>query len=81
VADPFSSFENSNLENEELGMAIQACITKLPKKQAMVFTMKTIEGINTEDICNELDINPSNLWVMIHRARTSLMECLNQNWF
>ncbi len=81
VADPFSSFENSDIENEELGLAIQSCISKLPKKQALVFTMKTIQGISTEDICNELDINPSNLWVMIHRARTALMGCLNQNWF
>jgi len=61
VADPFSSFENSTIENEELGAAIHDCIS--------------------EDICNELDINPSNLWVMIHRSRTALMACLNQNWF
>lgn len=81
VADPFSTLENSVMENEELGLAIQGCIAKLPKKQAMVFTMKTIQGISTEDICNELGINPSNLWVMIHRARTALMGCLNQNWF
>ncbi len=81
IADPFSVMENSAIENEELGLAIQECISKLPKKQALVFTMKTIQGMDTEDICNELDINPSNLWVMIHRARTALMECLNQNWF
>ena len=43
--------------------------------------MKTIQGMETEDICNALGINASNLWVMIHRARTSLMGCLNQNWF
>lgn len=81
VADPMSVLENSEIENEELGLAIQDCISKLPKKQALVFTMKTVQGMSTEDICNELDINPSNLWVMIHRARTTLMECLNQNWF
>lgn len=81
VADPFSKLENDTLENEELGLAIQECITKLPKKQSLVFTMKTIQGISTEDICNELGINPSNLWVMIHRARTALMGCLNQNWY
>lgn len=81
VADPFSKLENSPLENEELGMAIQDCISKLPKKQALVFKMKTIQGISTEDICNELGINPSNLWVMIHRSRTALMGCLNEYWF
>src|SRR6056297_319330 len=81
VADPFSTLENSAMENEELGMAIQECISKLPQKQARVFILKTINGISTEDICKELGINPSNLWVMIHRARTALMDCLNKNWF
>ncbi|MEA1785924.1 sigma-70 family RNA polymerase sigma factor [Arenibacter sp. GZD96] len=81
VADPQSVLENDAIENEELGLAIQECISKLPKKQSMVFTMKTIQGIETDDICKELDINPSNLWVMIHRARTALMDCLNKNWF
>lgn len=81
VADPFSKDGDSSIENEELGLAIQECISKLPKKQSLVFKMKTIQGMSTEDICNELGINPSNLWVMIHRARTALMGCLNQNWF
>ncbi len=81
IADPNSNFEQDAMENEELGLAIQHCISKLPKKQAQVFTMKTIEGMETEDICNALGINASNLWVMIHRARTGLMACLNENWF
>ncbi len=81
VADPFSKLENNAIENEELGLAIHECIAKLPQKQSQVFTMKTIQGVSTEDICNELGINPSNLWVMIHRARTALMGCLNQNWY
>ena len=81
VADPFSKDGDNILENEELGLVIQDCITKLPQKQALVFKLKTIQGMSTEDVCNELDINPSNLWVMIHRARTALMGCLNENWF
>lgn len=81
VADPSSTKENDVLENEELGLAIQSCIEKLPVNQRQVFTMKTVRGLATEDICKELNINPSNLWVTIHRARTALMGCLNQNWF
>ncbi len=81
VADPTSILENDFIENEELGLAIQECISKLPPKQSTVFKMKTIKGLSTEDICNELGINPSNLWVMVHRARTALMGCLNENWF
>lgn len=81
IADPLSLTENDQIENEELGLAIHECIAKLPSKQAKVFTMKTIHGMSTEDICNELSINPSNLWVLVFRARASLMGCLNENWF
>ena len=81
AADPDSTRENDPLENEELGLALQRCISDLPQKQARVFEMKTLRGMSTEDICNELNINPSNLWVIVHRARTALMGCLNETWF
>lgn len=81
VADPFDRTAEDNLENSELGLAIHRCISKLPPKQAEVFKMKTILGYDTEAICNELGITASNLWVIIHRARTSLAQCLEKNWF
>ena len=81
VADPFDKTAENKLENEELGLAIHNCINKLPAKQAEVFKMKTLLGYDTETICNELGITASNLWVIIHRARTSLTACLEENWF
>jgi RNA polymerase sigma-70 factor (TIGR02943 family) len=81
VADPFDKTAEDKLENEELGDAIYNCLGKLPKKQAEVFRMKTIEGLDTETICNELNITASNLWVIIHRARTAMASCMKKNWF
>jgi RNA polymerase sigma-70 factor (ECF subfamily) len=81
VADPFDKTAENNLENTELGLAIHDCISKLPHKQAEVFKMKTLLGYETETICNELGITASNLWVIIHRARTSLASCMEKNWF
>ncbi len=81
VADPFDKTAEDSLENIELGDAIYDCLSKLPEKQAEVFKMKTILGYETETICNELGITPSNLWVIIHRARTALAECMEENWF
>lgn len=81
VADPFDKTAEDTLVNDELGEAIYACLDKLPTKQAQVFKMKTIQGLETETICNELDITASNLWVIIHRARTAMAECMNKNWF
>lgn len=81
VADPFDKTAEDMIQNTELGEAIFKCLSKLPKKQAEIFRMKTIEGIETEDICNELNITASNLWVIIHRARTAMASCLKENWF
>ena len=81
VADPFDKTAEDEIENEELGTAIMNCLSKLPEKQATVFRMKTIEGLDTEYICKELDITASNLWVIIHRARQAMAGCLEKNWF
>lgn len=81
VADPFDKTAENTIENAELGLAIEDCLGKLPKKQAQVFEMKTILNYETEAICNELDITASNLWVIIHRARTAMASCLKENWF
>ncbi len=81
VADNFDRNAEDTMQNEELGLAIEDCIGKLPEKQAKIFRMKTILGYETETICKEFDITPSNLWVIIHRARTSLMECMQENWY
>lgn len=70
-----------NIENEELSLVLEKCIGNLPEKYEMVFRMKTIQQFETEEICKELDITSSNLWVIIHRARTQLRKCMEDNWF
>ncbi len=81
VSDPFDKTAEDTMENEELGMAIFSCLDNLPEKQASIFRKKTIDGIDTESICNEYDITPSNLWVIIHRARKGMADCLEKSWF
>jgi RNA polymerase sigma-70 factor (ECF subfamily) len=78
--DSYRSAED-NFENEELGLAIENCLGKLPVKQAVIFKQKTILEQETDTICKEHSITASNLWVIIHRARVQLMECLNNQWF
>lgn len=78
------SWDNASeklIENEELKSQLDSCIDKLPEKYAMVFRMKTIQEFDTDDICKELEITASNLWVIIHRARTQLRKCMEVNWF
>ena len=81
VAAPSDRSAEDEMENEELGLAILDCLEQLNAKQAKIFRMKTLEEIDTETICNEFNITPSNLWVIVHRARTALVKCLEKNWF
>lgn len=72
---------DKDIENQELKTQLDTCIDNLPEKYALVFRMKTIQEFETEEICKELDITASNLWVIIHRARTQLRKCMEVNWF
>ncbi len=80
VADNFEQSAEDNLVNNELGAAIYDCLDKINPKHAKIFKMKTIDNFDTEVICNEFGITPSNLWVIIHRARTALAECMEEKW-
>ena len=69
------------IENEELKEVLNFCIRQLPEKYRIVFLLKTEKNFETEEICNELGITASNLWVMVHRARLQLRKCMEENWF
>ena len=57
------------------------CLDKLPPNTARVFIMREVMDLESDEICKELSITPTNLWVILYRARVSLRECLEQNWF
>jgi RNA polymerase sigma-70 factor (ECF subfamily) len=81
VPQNWDNQSEKSIENQELKSQLEFCIDALPEKYAMVFRMKTIQEFETEEICKELDITASNLWVIIHRARTQLRKCMEDNWF
>lgn len=70
-----------NLENKEFNKIMMACMDKLPEKWRGAMSLKLFEEQEAEEICKELNISPSNYWVILHRARLQLRECLEKNWF
>ena len=69
------------LEQKQFFEVFERCLDKLPKAAGRVFFKREVMGIDTDDICKEEDISASNCWVMLHRARLALRECLDRNWF
>ena len=74
--DPYAAIENSQFLD-----IFEDCLSRLPKRTARVFTMREILDLKVEEICKEMDITPTNSWVMLYRARMRLRECLQKNWF
>jgi RNA polymerase sigma-70 factor (ECF subfamily) len=60
---------------------LDACVEKLPAAQGRVFMMREWLELETDEICKELAITTTNLWVLLHRARLRLRDCLQQRWF
>ena len=60
---------------------LEACMEHLPPTQGRVFMMREWLELETDEICKELTITATNLWVLLHRARLRLRECLQAGWF
>jgi RNA polymerase sigma-70 factor (TIGR02943 family) len=60
---------------------LEACVEKLPGQQGRLFMMREWLELESDEICKELAITPTNLWVMLHRARLRLRDCLQAGWF
>lgn len=71
----------SVLQQKDFFRILQLCLENLPEKTAQVFMMREWLELDAEDICKELGVSASNLWVILYRARLRLRECLDIHWF
>ncbi len=68
-------------DRTEFWEVFRKCMAALPRKMAQVFSLREMDDLPTEKICKALDLTPTNLWVILHRARLRLRACLESNWF
>ena len=67
--------------NRQFMDVLQQCIAHLPEQHRHVFTLRELNGEDTDSICNACTITATNLHVIMHRARLALRQCLEKNWF
>ena len=70
----------SLLQQDQFLQTLQDCMDKLPKKLARIFLLRDVHESDNEEICKELEVTPTNAWVMLYRARMGLRKCLELNW-
>ena len=68
------------IEREEFQTILEDCIKRLPVKWANAFVLKIVEEAESDSVCKDLNISPSNLWVILHRARLKMRDCLEKKW-
>lgn len=61
---------------EQFWALVERCITALSPRMARLFILRELWEMETDEVCKELDITPTNLWTTLHRARLSMRRCL-----
>lgn len=70
------------LDNEQFWRVFNDCLSRLPKKMADLFVLRTLENLSSEECCKVLELNSTNqLWVTLSRTRMKLRQCLDTRWF
>jgi RNA polymerase sigma-70 factor (TIGR02943 family) len=77
----WSAHPEASLGQRQFLAVLDACVEKLPATQGRVFMMREWLELETDEICKELAISSTNLWVLLHRARLRLRDCLQTGWF
>lgn len=72
--------EEELLDNPEFNVVMQECMEDLPQKWKLAITSKYLSDKDTTEICQELEITPSNYWQMVHRSKLLLRKCLELKW-
>lgn len=70
-----------SLENARFWEVFELCTRNMPLNTARAFMMREFMDMSTEEICQELAVSSTNCWVLLHRARLALRECLDMRWF
>ncbi len=75
----FGSRPEGAIERDEFWQAFRGCLGGLSQRQADAFTLRELDEMGSDEICKELQVSASNLWVLLHRARLRLTKCMKSH--
>lgn len=76
VPRPFEPSPESSLIAKEVGGLVAAALEALPARQRTVVTLRDVDGLSSEEVCDLLDVSPENQRVLLHRGRAKVRAAL-----
>ena len=70
----------NGLMNKELKLLLERAVSGLPEKYRMVFVMREVQGMSTNETMEALSIGESNVKIRLNRAKDMLRAELNSYW-
>jgi RNA polymerase sigma-70 factor (ECF subfamily) len=65
---------------EDFLRVFEACLEGLAGQAGRVFALREVLELEPDDICKDLGLSKSNYWVLMHRARLRLRQCIERGW-
>ena len=78
AAPPQAWAPEGRLLSQEVLDVIEREIDRLPPAQRAVITMRDVQGLTSEEVCNALDLTETNQRVLLHRARAKVRTALEE---
>lgn len=69
------------LDDDDFQNVLKNCLDKLPEKWNICIKYKYLTDKKGDEICQELELSPTNYWQIIHRAKLELRNCIEKNWY
>jgi RNA polymerase sigma-70 factor (ECF subfamily) len=70
-----------SLRQKEFFDILHRCLSEIPDRMAQVFILREVDGYKGDEICALMGISPTNLGVMLYRARMRLNRLMEIEWF
>lgn len=69
------------LDDTDFQSLMTKCMDDLPVTWRLMLSAKYLLEKDSKEICQELDITPSNYWQVLHRAKLMMKKCIELHWF
>ncbi|NOR51807.1 MAG: hypothetical protein GQ470_04230 [Gammaproteobacteria bacterium] len=70
----------ATFSNNQFWVMFELCLDNMSENISRVFMMREVLGLEMLEVCEELSISEHNFGTIMHKARSSLLLCLQESW-